>query len=589
MASTEVARAVRPAIAEPRELPEPRRPVDGVAKSRVRRQAVTPARAVPTGWLLPIAVSLSVALFVEATYVLAERGATGHGIFAGQIWAPHDVAQYVAAMNDGARGAFFIRDRLTSEAHAPAFIYGFYVLLGKAAHALGFGAEAGYRLAGVLGRIFVLLAIYRATAMVSPVPSRRQLAFGLTVLGGGFISLVTVLQLVTGLELGLSGRDLEEPEFGTFILMFASPHLMFGLGLMVLAVHAYARAWRAHQTGHALLAAALTLAVGVVNPYSLATVCTVVSVHAVVMTVLTRRLIWRGLVAAALLNLAAAPILAYGVLTFVLGADPFWGVAYGKQNLTPTPSVANVLVSYGTVLILALAGVRAFSRRATPGRVLVLVWIVTMALMMYLPVSVQRRFAFGLQPMLAMVAAFGLPPLWRFVSARRPRPWTLARPILLLVLLQTLAGSSLILGAVAVSQALDAGAAGPALSRPDFYPASLQPAARWLAERTGPDDVVLAQPLTGNFLVREIEGRVYVGHWSATVEYERKRREVAWLFAEPLDDERRAFLAAHGIRYVVFGPIERIGSGWPSPPAPLLGMRAVYDANDVTIFEVVFE
>ena len=255
---------------------------------------------------------------------------------------------------------------------------------------------------------------------------------------------------------------------------------MVGLGLMLLSVHAYARAWRSRHGRDAAVAAALTFALGVVNSYSLATVCAVVSIHAVVMTVLARRLVWRGLVAAALVNLAALPILAYGVLTFVLGADPFWGVAYGKQNLTPTPSPANVAISFGLVLILAVAGLRSFGRRATSGRVLVLVWIASMALMMYLPVGVQRRFAFGLQPMLALVAAFGLPPLWRFVSARRPRPWTLARPILMLLLFQALVGSPAILAAVAVSQALDAGTPGQALARPDFSPRrSSRPRAGW--------------------------------------------------------------------------------------------------------------
>jgi uncharacterized membrane protein len=212
-----------------------------------------------------------------------------------------------------------------------------------------------------------------------------------------------------------------------------------------------------------------------------------------------------------------------------------------------------------------------------------------MGLMMYLPVGVQRRFAFGLQPTLAMVAAFGLPPLWRFISARRPRPWTLARPVMLLLLFQGLAGSALILGAVAVSQAIDAGGPGQALERPDFYPTSLRPAARWLAKRTGPDDVVLAQPKSGNFLVREISGRVYIGHWSATIEYERKRREVAWFFSAPMDAERHDLLKANGVRYVFYGPVERLTASWPAPTATQTGLRSVYNADDVTVFEVVPE
>lgn len=576
MASTDIARVMGPAVGRERQR------ADAAARAGTSRLD----RLVPAGWLLPIVVALAMALFAESAYLLAERRADGQGIFAGQLWASHDVAQYVAAMNDGARGAWLIRDRLTAEEHVPAFIYGFYVLLGKVVHALGIDADAGYRLAGVIGRVFMLLAVYRTTSLVSPTAWRRQVAFGLTVLGGGLISLLTLLQVVTGLDLGLLGSDLNEPEFGTFILLFASPHLMVGLGLLLLAAHAYARAWRSRHAWDAVAAASLTVALGVVNSYSLATLCAVVSIHALVMTALARRLVWRGLIAAGLVNLAALPILAYGVLTFVLGADPFWGVAYGKQNVTPTPTLANVAAAFGLVLVLAVAGVRSFGRRATSGRVLVLVWIAAMALMMYLPVGVQRRFAFGLQPMLALVAAFALPPLWRFISAPRPRPWTLARPILILLLFQALVGSSAVLAAVAVSQALDAGTPGPGLVRQDFYPASLRPAARWLAEQSGPEDVVLAQPKTGNYLVREIAGRVYVGHWSATVDYEQKRREVAWFFAGPLDPERQAFLAARGIRYVVLGPIERMTASPAWTGFEQAGLVPIYDVDGVVIFAV---
>jgi hypothetical protein len=554
-------------------------------------------------WIFPLAISLALAFLIEGTYVLAERNVDGVGIFVGQSWAPHDVAQYVAAIDDGRAGALLIHDRLTSEPHRPAFIYGFYVLLGWLARPFGDASGATghsavaldsitvYRIAGVVGRVFVLLALYGATSLVSPARSRRRLAFGLCAVGGGIITLLglataVLLPFVGPIELPVSGRDLEETELGTFLLLFASPHLMFGLGLLVLTGLAYARAWRSRGWGMTLTAAGLTFALGVVNSYSLGTLCAVVSAHAVVMTVLARRLIWRGLAAAALVNLAALPILAYGVLTFVLGADPFWGIAYGRQNVTPTPSVLNVMVSFGLVLVLAVAGTPAMARRLTPGRVLVLTWIIVAALLMYLPVGVQRRFAFGLQPMLAMVAAFGLPPLWRVVSARRRLPWTFVRPLGIVLLIQALGGSAILLSAVAFSRAGEAADFRPGEERSDFFPAALAPAGRWLGQHATADDVVLADATTSNYLVQTMPGRVYVGHWSATVEYLRKRDEVAWLFGGDIDDDRRAFLHNQDVRYVVIGPTERRHLAWTAPSLQTSGLTPAYDADGVTIYEV---
>jgi hypothetical protein len=414
----------------------------------------------------------------------------------------------------------------------------------------------------------------------------------LCAVGGGVITmlgLVTALLLpfVGPIELPVSGRDLEETEFGTFLLLFASPHLMFGLGLMMLAGLAYARSWRTRGWGMVLTSAGLTFGVGIVNSYSLGTVCAVVSAHAVVMTVLARRLIWRGLAAAALVNLAALPILAYGVLTYVLGTDPFWGIAYGRQNVTPTPGVLNVLVSFGLVLALAIVGAPSVARRLTPGRVLVLTWIVVAVLLMYLPVGVQRRFAFGLQPMLAMVAAFGLPSLWRLVAARRRLPWTFVRPLGIVLLIQALGGSAILLTAVALSRAAEASDFNPGEERSDFFPAALAPAGRWLGQHATPDDVILAEPTTSNYLVQTMPGRVYVGHWSATVDYLRKKDEVAWLFGGDLDADRSAFLHDRDIRYVVVGPQERRHLAWTASDTQAGVLKQRYDADSVTIFEVV--
>ena len=95
----------------------------------------------------------------------------------------------------------------------------------------------------------------------------------------------------------------------------------------------------------------------------------------------------------------------------------------------------------------------------------------------------------------------------------------------------------------------------------------------------------LAQPATGNYLVRTITGRVYVGHWSATVDYLQKRRDVAWFFAGPMDSERQEFLAAHGIRYVVVGPVERMTASPAWSSGEQAGLVSIYDADGVTIFE----
>jgi hypothetical protein len=156
----------------------------------------------------------------------------------------------------------------------------------------------------------------------------------------------------------------------------------------------------------------------------------------------------------------------------------------------------------------------------------------------------------------------------------------------MLLLLQALVGSAVLLTVVTFNWASDTGSYRPSVDRSDFYPAPLRPAGQWLGQRVDVDEVVLAQPRTGNYLVQAIRGRVYVGHWSATVEYLTKRGQVDWLYAEPIDEARLDFLVEHRVRYVVAGPIERVSERWVQSAAETPGLSLVYQSEGVSIFEV---
>jgi hypothetical protein len=140
-----------------------------------------------------------------------------------------------------------------------------------------------------------------------------------------------------------------------------------------------------------------------------------------------------------------------------------------------------------------------------------------------------------------------------------------------------------------------------AADRVVFQPASLPSAGQWLAEQTGPDGVVLAHTLSGNFLAGVTPGRAYVGHWVATLDFVRKQREMAWFYQSPFDDQHRQFLADRHISFVVYGPHERaIGAVPPTDEARAGGpaeahigpcpatvcLDSVYDHDGVQVFAV---
>src|SRR5690242_20235707 len=95
----------------------------------------------PRGSQWSIVAALTITALVSLPQLLVGLLTPPDAHFQGQIWSPHDLSQYLAAMREGASGAWLIHDHLSSEPHAPALIYPFYVLLGRGAAAVDIGFE----------------------------------------------------------------------------------------------------------------------------------------------------------------------------------------------------------------------------------------------------------------------------------------------------------------------------------------------------------------------------------------------------------------------------------------------------------------
>lgn len=538
-------------------------------------------------WRWPVVACLGLLLLVEIPHLLAAVLAPSGVRFLGQFWSPHDISQYLAAMREGQSGAWLIHDHLSAEPHAPALIYPFYVLVGKAAGALGASPEIAYRVTSTLARLTLLLTAYRATALIPLTGGQRRLALVLVAFGSGLTSLLGMLLAPTGLTLSATGAELNDSEVSTFLTLFAAPHLMLGLALLLGIICTLAAAWEGRR-GALWLLPLLIVALGLVNPFSLATVVAVMGAFSLVQAI-RRALTWSGIVAVVLVGATAGPFLLYSLLVFT--ADPFWGATYGRQNQTLTRPPLDMLIGYGLLLPLAALQVRPLLRRPTVGSVLVLTWVGVSLALMYVPVGYQRRFAFGLHPLLAILAAPGVLALWRRVRTPRVGVSALMRPLLTVLLAEALFGSAFFLWvftftASLAPKAIPLSEIDAATDRTPFMPEGLRAAGLWLGERMGPDEVVFGHTVTGNLLAGLIPGRVYVGHWVATLEFTEKAREAQRFFAEPFDAAHARFLADRGITYVVYGPYERALARGQEPPASPPGLRRVYEDGGVVIFQV---
>jgi hypothetical protein len=374
--------------------------------------------------------------------------------------------------------------------------------------------------------------------------------------------------------------ELSRPEVSTFLVLFTAPHLMLGLACLLLAAAGYLASWRRGGLVSIVATGAATLGVGLTNPFGLVTLGGVLAGHLGLAVLCGPRPPRAAVLGALLAGVCAAPFLLYNLLVF--GADPFWGVVYGKQNVIPTPPAPFLAMGFAPVLVLAALGLPRFVARRDPGHRLVVVWIVLCLALICAPTTLgyQRRFVFGVQPMLAIVAVAALQRLLAW-ARRADSPWcAVGRRTLRNLALITLFGSSVCLyGAIFQIVARPAAGHGGA-----FQPRAIEEAGRWLAGRMSVDDVVVADGMTGNYLAGVIPGRAYAGHQVGTLDLEGKLAAERQFYLAASAGSAERFLVESGARYVVYGPYERALGG--ASPADLPLLHLVYDTPEVRIYAV---
>lgn len=242
---------------------------------------------------------------------------------------------------------------------------------------------------------------------------------------------------------------------------------------------------------------------------------------------------WRGF----WIGLGGLPILIYDY--FAILADP--GLSgWNAQNITVSPPVWDVLLSFSPALILALPGLYyAWHRKQIKNQILIS-WVALCFVLAFTPFPLQRRFFIGYSIPLAALAVFGISTIVK--QPRQRTAWLalffLALPTNLILLL----GS--IFGAKSVSPQLF------------LYPDE-KTAFAWLDEHAPADSLIFAAPETGTFLPAYTTSRVIYGHPFESLHAEAREQYLLDFYAGAVGQaQAERFFEEYQVDYLFFGPRE---------------------------------
>jgi hypothetical protein len=493
----------------------------------------------------------------------------------GTFWFMRDFSQYEAAMREGAsQSGWLIHDHFSVEPHSAALMYPLYVGAGKAAALLRLSNFTMFTALEWLGRLAIVGATYAFAATFLREPRQRQLAL---VLSLGTLGLDTLAALARALfdALGITALaallpDTINPylEVSSFGALLSAPHLMLGLALTLVCAPVYLRAARGSRLWLAVLGVTIA-SLSLVHSFNTPVLVSVLALHAA----LSGRRAWP---AAVIAGVAAAPMAMYSLLLYQ--TDPFWSGTYSIQNLMPSPAPWSLPLDFGVVLLAAPLAWHVVRVWPAERRRLILAWIGLGLMWMYAPVPYQRRFALGVQPALAVLAAVGLLELNLHLRLRGMG--TVKRRLVNYAVIVGAVSTSLLVYLSLVASAMSNQPAEVYLwTRPEAA------AAAWLGAHSDAQDIVLASTEFANPLAGAIDGRVVHGHIVATLHSDQKEALVKRFFAaDTMPQDRSDLLAQSQATLVAVGPRERALGASDLNDQP--GLTLVYDRDGVQLYRV---
>src|SRR5262249_49149517 len=204
---------------------------------------------------------------------------------------------------------------------------------------------------------------------------------------------------------------------------------------------------------------------------------------------------------------------------------------------TFSPPVWEYVLGFGLVGVLGLVGLRMMWTRHIQYDRLLSIWVAVQALLLYLPISFQRRFVEGLQLPLSIAASVAL---FGFANRMKKANHKRYRSVLLVgaIVFASLTNVGFLVGQVA-GRGQGTGANDPRR----YLPRDVVAAFDWLRANSTPGTVLFSSYLTGNIAPSMTGMRVFLGHYAQTLRSDEKGPVVSAYYSNAAnnDEMRKLF------------------------------------------------
>lgn len=520
------------------------------------------------------ALALMTASSIAPLYVLFGGIPEGYSWTGRSAFAPADLAVYLSYIAQASRGNFLLVNEAGAEGSL-AIINPVWSLGGLLARIFGWSPLVAYHALRLLLIPPLVWTVFASLRHFVIDRSARIVSLPLLLFGSGVGMYFTSL-LARNFPPSSSidwPTDLWVAESNVFTSALYSPHFIASWILLVASLTLLSMAFNDRSYGRATAAGTTAAVLVWIHPFLALSLATV-AVSWWLLWVARRRFSWNDVGMLATFLVLQVPSFGYYALLLL---EPANREAMHDVNLLWSPPWPYVAIGFAGFLLLAPVGY-VLARRAggaTAWRSQELaIWAVMNLAVIYIPIALQRRLIEGLQFPLAALSGIAIAAIFKtdllshFIW-KGIRPGVVGTALLLLFL-----PSSFLASVQDTVRLIEHDQEALYTNSEDVMLEKL----RTSLERDG---VVLSSVRTGNDVLGWAERPTYAAHWAQTTGLPRKIAEIDSFYGTMDSEERLAFVRAHDIVHVVYGPREQaIGNGLSTDTAFELiyadGVQSIY-------------
>ncbi len=488
-----------------------------------------------------------------------------------------DFTVYYSYIEQVREGHFLFKNFFTSEAQPIPVFNPFWLSAGMFAKIFNLSAPFAIQILRFLFILPFLIITYYLLSFFLEDKFKRRICFIILTFAsglGGIFSFNSQNQH--------KFMDLFVPEAFTFLTLYTEPHFILSLVLFICTIFLSIKAISSYKLKYSLLAGLFSLILFSFHPYHVYSVFLILFSFGVVEYFIKAKLNFNYIKHFIIVLLFSLPSILYQLWTiFTIPAV----YQHLLQNITLTPSLYVVIISYGFLIPLAIIGLVLIikNKERKELELMVVVWFVCQFFLLYLPVKTQIRLSEGLQFPIAILATYGIFYL-KDILVKNKNLFDLVRYqktafymfliylffILFFVSSATILYTDVLLYSVKYKLFY--------ISKSEYE------SINWL-KNTPKNSIILSSYFNGNVIPAFALRQVFVGHSHETANFSIKEKETENFFKKYDSEQRFTFLKDNNIDYLFFGLEEKSGTDFDPNQDSFL--QKVYQNENVSIYKVI--